>query len=151
MSVPANTDRVILDAPARASELELKEMILQADIILIPVLPSSIDTHAVARFIEELVIERKIRQRGIGVGIVANRAKTKTLTYRSLQRFLESLNLPFVTTLRDTQNYVHAAERGIGISEMWDKRTDVDKDQWSPMMEWLANAHEIKTMKHKAV
>ena len=54
----------------------------QADIILIPVLPSSIDTHAVARFIEELVIERKIRQRGIGVGIVANRAKTKTTTSR---------------------------------------------------------------------
>ena len=108
-------------------------------------------TSSSALVIEELVIERKIRQRGIGVGIVANRAKTKTLTYRSLQRFLKSLKLPFVTTLRDTQNYVHAAERGIGISEMWDKRTDVDKEQWSPLMEWLTNAHEIKIMTHKVV
>ena len=146
MSVPAETERVIFDAPARVSEPELKEMMLQVDIIIIPVLPSSIDTHAVTRFIEELIITGKVRKKGIGVGIVANRAKANTLTYRSLERFLKSLKLPFITTLRDTQNYVHAAERGIGISEMWDKRTQNDQEQWEPLMRWLNNAHSIQLM-----
>jgi len=146
MRVPTETERVIFDAPARASELELKELILQVDIIIIPVLPSSIDIHAVTRFIEELIIMGKVRKKGIGVGIVANRAKANTLTYRSLERFLKSLELPFITTLRDTQNYVHAAERGIGISEMWDKRTQNDKEQWEPLMRWLGNAHAIQLM-----
>jgi len=147
MSVPAETERVIFDAPARVSAEELNALILQVDIIIIPVLPSSIDIHAVTRFIEELLITGKVRQKGIGIGIVANRAKKATLTYRSLERFLKSLKLPFITTLRDIQNYVLAAERGIGISEMWDKRSGNDKEQWEPLMSWLDNAHEIQLMR----
>ena len=146
MSVPAETERVIFDAPARVSVEELNELILQVDIIIIPVLPSSIDIHAVTRFIEELLITGKVRQKGIRVGIVANRAKKTTRTYRSLERFLKSLKLPFITTLRDTQNYVHAAERGIGISEMWDKRTDNDKEQWELLTRWLNTAHASQLM-----
>ena len=147
MSVPAETERVIFDAPARVSAEELNELILQVDVIIIPVLPSSIDIHAVTRFIEELLITGKVRQKGIGVRIVANRAKKTTRTYRSLERFLKSLKLPFITTLRDTQNYVLAAERGIGVSEMWDKRTDNDKEQWEPLMRWLDNAQALQHMR----
>jgi chromosome partitioning protein len=150
MSVPAETERVIFDAPARVSAEELNELILQVDVIIIPVLPSSIDIHAVTRFIEELLITGKVRQKGIGVGIVDNRAKKTTRTYRSLERFLKSLKLPFITTLRDTQNYVLAAERGIGVSEMWDKRTDNDKEQWEPLMRWLDNAQALQHMRKTA-
>ena len=150
MSVPAETERVIFDAPARVSAEELNELILQVDVIIIPVLPSSIDIHAVTRFIEELLITGKVRQKGIGVGIVANRAKKTTRTYRSLERFLKSLKLPFITTLRDTQNYVLAAERGIGVSEIWDKRTDNDKEQWEPLMRWLDNAQALQHMRKTA-
>ena len=150
MSVPAETERVIFDAPARVSTEELNELILQVDIIIIPVLPSSIDIHAVTRFIEELLITGKVRQKGIRVGIVANRAKKTTRTYRSLERFLKSLKLPFITTLRDTQNYVHAAERGIGISEMWDKRTDNDKEQWEHLTRWLNSAHATQLVPQMA-
>jgi len=150
MSVPAETERVVFDAPARVSAEELNELLLQVDMIIIPVLPSSIDIHAVTRFIEELLITGKVKQKGIGVGIVANRAKKTTRTYRSLERFLKSLKLPFITTLRDTQNYVHAAERGIGISEMWDRRTDNDKKQWEPLMRWLDNAHAIRHTRETA-
>ena len=150
MSVPAETERVIFDAPARVSAEELNELILQVDIIIIPVLPSPIDIHAVTRFIEELLITSKVRQKGIAIGIVANRARKTTLTYRSLERFLKSLKLPFITTLRDTQNYVHAAERGIGISEMWDNRTDNDEEQWEPLIRWLDSAHEIQLTRQMA-
>ena len=150
MSVPAETKRVIFDAPARVSAEELNELILQVDIIVIPVLPSSFDIHAVTRFIEELLVTCKVRQKGIGVGIVANRANKATLTYRSLERFLKSLKLPFITTLRETQNYAHAAERGIGVSEMWDKRTDNDKEQWQPLVRWLDSAHQLKLMRKVA-
>ena len=146
MSVPAETERVIFDAPARVSTEELNELILQVDIIIIPVLPSPIDIHAVTRFIEELLITSKVRQKGVGVGIVANRAKKSTLTYRSLERFLKSLKLPFITTLRDTQNYVRAAERGIGISDMCHKGTDDDRKQWEPLMRWLDSAHAVQVM-----
>ena len=45
--------------------------------------------------------------------------------------------MPFLTELRDSQNYVHAAERGLGIYEMWDSRVSKDKDEWQPMLDWI--------------
>ena len=144
MRVPPETECMIIDAPAGVTGNELRDLIGYVDTIIIPVLPSSIDVHAVTRFIEELLLFGKVRQKGLNVAIVANRAKKNTLTYRSLERFLKSLKLPFVTTLRDTQNYVHAAERGIGIHEMWDKRTEADKAQWRPLMRWLEDVNVSK-------
>jgi len=137
MRVPAETDRMIIDAPAGVTGHELVDFIHLVDTIVVPVLPSSIDIHAVTRFIEELLVVGKVRKRGVNVAVVANRVKKNTLTYKALERFLKTLKLPFVTTLRDTQNYVHAAERGIGLFEMWDKRTDSDKAQWRPLVRWL--------------
>lgn len=148
MRVPPETECMIIDAPAGVSGNELRDLIAYVDTIILPVLPSSIDIHAVTRFIEELLLFGKIRQKGVNVAIIANRAKKNTLTYRSLERFLKSLKLPFVTTLRDTQNYVHAAERGIGIHEMWDKRTDSDKAQWRPLVRWLEDVR-IESVKRK--
>ena len=146
MRVPPQTDRMIIDAPAGITGHELIDLIRLVDTIIIPVLPSSIDIHAVTRFIEEVLVVGKVRQRGLNVAVVANRVKKNTLTYRALERFLKTLKLPFITTFRDTQNYVHAIERGLGIHEMWDKRTDNDKAQWRPLMRWLedVNPAEIK-------
>lgn len=150
MRVPPETERMIIDAPAGICGNELIDLIRHVDTIIMPVLPSSIDIHAVTRFIQELLLVGKVRQKGLHVAVVANRAKKNTLTYRSLERFLKTLKLPFVTTLRDTQNYVHAAERGIGIHEMWDKRTESDKEQWRPLTRWLEDASLANT-KQKAV
>lgn len=145
MRVPPETERMIIDAPAGVSGNELIDLIHYVDTIIIPVLPSSIDIHAVTRFIEELLVVGKVRQKGLNVAVVANRAKKNTLTYKALERFLKTLKLPFITTLRDTQNYVHAAERGIGIHEMWDKRTDSDKQEWRPLVRWLEDVNSIKS------
>ena len=148
MRVPPETERMILDAPAGVTGNELRDLIGYVDTIIVPVLPSSIDVHAVTRFIEELLLFGKVRQKGLSVAVVANRAKKNTLTYKALERFLKTLKLPFITTLRDTQNYVHAAERGIGIHEMWDKRTDSDKAQWRPLTRWLEDV-EVDREKKK--
>ena len=137
MRVPAETECMIIDAPASVAGNELRDLIGYVDTIIVPVLPSSIDIHAVTRFIEELLVVGKVRQKGLNVAVIANRARKNTLTYKALERFLKTLKLPFITTLRDTQNYVHAAERGIGIHEMWDKRTDSDKAQWRALTRWL--------------
>ncbi|MFK5915828.1 MAG: ParA family protein [Woeseiaceae bacterium] len=150
MRVPPETERMILDAPAGVTGNELLDLIHLVDTIIIPVLPSTIDIHAVTRFIEELLVIGKVRQKGINVAVVANRAKKNTLNYRSLERFLNTLKLPFVTTFRDTQNYVHAVERGVGIHEMWDKRTESDKAQWRPLVRWLEDVNKTN-LKRRAV
>lgn len=131
------TDRVIIDAPAGVMGQQLQEFVRQVDAILVPVLPSPIDIHAATHFIEDLLLIGKVRSFGVNVGIIANRVKKNTLVYQSLERFLATLKLPFLTSLRDTQTYVRASARGIGIYEMWDQRVQQDKLQWQPIIEWV--------------
>ncbi len=133
------TDRVIIDAPAGVMGQQLQGFVRQVDTILVPVLPSPIDIHAATRFIEDLLLIGKVRSFGVRVGVIANRVKKNTLVYQSLERFLITLKLPFLTSLRETQSYVRASARGIGVYEMWDQRVQQDKLQWQPIIEWLEN------------
>ncbi len=146
LRVPPGTERVILDAPAGVSAQDLPLFVQQVDTILVPVLPSPIDIHSATGFIRDLLLVGKVRTRGVRVGVLANRTRRNTLVYKSLERFLNTLQLPFLTTLRDTQNYVHAFERGVGIHEMWDRRVEQDKLDWLPLFNWLekvSTAHAV--------
>jgi chromosome partitioning protein len=69
--------------------------------------------------------------------VVANRVKRNTLIYQSLMRFLDTLRIPVVATLRDSQNYVRAAEMGVGIHEMKRYTVEQDLEDWQPMLQWL--------------
>jgi len=139
LRVPPMTERIVIDAPAGVMGHQVLDYLRQIDTIIIPVLPSHIDIHAATRFIEDLLLIGKIRQTGINVAVVANRVKKNTTVYSALQRFLASLNLPFITALRDTQHYVRAAGQGISIHEMWDHRAKVDQKHWEPLFNWLEN------------
>ena len=141
MRIPAETERLIIDAPAGVTGEDLHSFVQRVDTILIPVLPSPIDIHSATAFIKDLLLIGKVRNLGVRVGVIANRTRKNTLVYQSLERFLGSINLPFITSLRDNQHYVHAFERGIGIQEMWDKRVEQDKISWVPIMNWLEDIH----------
>ena len=69
--------------------------------------------------------------------MVANRIRRNTLTYQSLIRFLQTLGIPIVATLRDSQNYLRAAEQGIGLHEMKGHVVARDVVEWRPLIEWL--------------
>jgi chromosome partitioning protein len=71
------------------------------------------------------------------MGVVANRIRRNTLTYQSLIRFLQTLGIPIVATLRDSQNYLRAAEHGIGVHEMKTYIVREDIEEWQPLIDWL--------------
>ena len=96
----------------------MPELTRSADKILVPVLPSDIDIHACSRCIQNLLLVAKVHRNDNRLGIIANRVRRNTLIYQSLERFLATLDIPIVATLRDSQNYVRAAESGLGLQEM---------------------------------
>src|ERR671923_1771743 len=115
MRVPEETRELVIDAPAGASGLLLQEMLLRTHCILIPVAPSSIDIHATANFIRDLLLTGKIRTHNIRLAVVANRVRKSNPVYQPLERFLNSLNLPLLARLSDSDVFVTAAESGLGI------------------------------------
>jgi chromosome partitioning protein len=144
MRTPTETERVIIDTPAGIHGHQLIDVVRETDTVLVPVLPSPIDIHAAAHFIKDLLLVAKVRSRAIRLGVVANRVKKNTIVYRSLDRFLGTLNIPFVTMLRDTQNYVHAAEQGIGVHELKGNQAVKDRIQWKALIRWLEEGNPTK-------
>jgi chromosome partitioning protein len=115
----------------------MPELTRGADAIIVPVLPSDIDIHAFSKCIADLLLIAKVRRDENRIGVVANRVKRNTLVFQSLMRFLETLRIPVIATLRDSQNYLRAAEQGVGLHEM--KKTLVEQDlrDWEPLLGWL--------------
>jgi chromosome partitioning protein len=113
------------------------ELTRDAHKILVPVLPSDIDIHACSRCIRDLLLVAKIRRNDNRLAVIANRVKVNTLIYQSLLRFLETLGIPIVASLRDSQNYIRAAETGLGIHEMKDHQVHEDTKAWEPLTGWL--------------
>lgn len=135
LSVPGRIQRVVMDAPARTGKNQLQRYFNQADEILIPVLPSPIDIRAAGHFVGELLLEGMLKKSR--VGLVANRVRENTLIYSNLERFLRTLKVPLVAHLRDTQNYIRAAEGGRGIFEMAPYLVDRDIETWRSLIKWV--------------
>ncbi len=140
MRLPPEVERVILDAPAGVHSSQLIELTREVDTIVVPVLPSPIDIHAASHFIKDLLLLAKVRSRSVRVGVVANRVRQNTRVYQKLQRFLDSLQIPFVAQLRDTQMYVSSAEEGMGINELPAHRVHKDRAQWQRLIDWIDGA-----------
>ena len=103
-----------------------------------PVLPSDIDIHAATRLIADLLLVAKVSRRMGRLGVVANRVRENTLSHRRLGRFLDRLSIPTIGELRDSQNYIHAAEQGLGVHELQPSRARKDLRQWQSIIDWLA-------------
>jgi chromosome partitioning protein len=137
LRVPDSATHVIVDTPAALDSRELPEMTRNADKVIVPVLPSDIDIHACSRCIRDLLLVAKIRRDDDRIGVIANRIRRNTLTYQALIRFLHTLGIPIVATIRDSQNYVRAAELGVGVHEMKRYVAGEDIEQWLPLVDWL--------------
>ena len=136
MHVPEGVRQLVIDGPAGAAGLLLQEMIARAHCILVPVQPSSIDIHATANFVRDLLVMGRLRTRNVRLAVVANRVRRSTPVYQPLERFLGSLGLPFLARLPDSEVFVQAAESGIGIFEMDASACAAERQQFAPIIEW---------------
>ena len=137
LRVPSETMNLVVDSPASLNHDDLREVTRDASSILVPVLPSSIDIHAASRCIADLLLVAKIDRRDRKLAVVANRTRRNTKSFERLMRFLDSLGIPVIAILRDSQNFVHAAEAGIGICEMPPHKVKKDIEQLDQIIEWL--------------
>jgi chromosome partitioning protein len=137
LRLPASATHVIVDTPAALVAPQLPDITRGADKILVPVCPSDIDIHACSRCIRDLLLVAKVRREDERIGVIANRTKSNTRIYQTLIRFLQTLGIPIIATIRDSQNYIRAAELGVGVHEMKPYMVREDVEQWLPLIEWL--------------
>jgi chromosome partitioning protein len=129
---PKGTTHVVLDTPAGLHDKKLENVLAVADRVLVPLQPSLFDIQATHVFVQEV---RTIKPKA-KVAIVGNRVKETTVSADQLRHFLDTLGVPVLTMLRDTQLYVQLAARGATLWDVAPSRTERDLEQWAPVVKW---------------
>ena len=131
------TDLLVMDAPAGTHGRTITDMLRRVDDLIVPVLPSPIDMRACNRFLQELLSNGRISRNQTRLAIVANRVRENTRICQQLEDYLGHLDIPFVTHLRESQNYIRSAESGLGIFELAPSLVWNDVELWDPLFAWL--------------
>ena len=142
--LPWGIERVVVDSPAGLAGTELYHRISEADLVLIPILPSPIDIHAAANFIRDIRLTGCLREGDKQVLAIANRVRTNTVMFRRLNQFLQHQGLPGVTCIHDSQLYTRSAARGLGIADITRSEAREEKDRWIEIGSWIENQFAIQ-------
>jgi chromosome partitioning protein len=132
---PKGTTHVVIDTPAGLHEKRLDAVLRIADRVLIPLQPSLFDIQATHAFLNELRAHR--RAGDLDLGVVGMRVREHTIANEQLHHYTETLQVPVVAWLRDTQNYVQLAARGLTLWDVAPSRVERDLEQWQPLAAWL--------------
>lgn len=134
---PKGVSHVVIDTPAGLHGKKLEGLLRLADKLLIPLQPSLFDIQATYDFIQSLQDAAAALPKKPALALVGMRAKDGTLSVQQLQGFLQGLPIPVLGLLRDTQNYVQLAARGLTLWDVAPSRVERDLAQWQPLIEWL--------------
>jgi len=132
---PKGTTHIVLDTPAGLHGKRLDEVMKLADKVLIPLQPSIFDIHATHAFISDLLAHR--RSDRVQTAVVGMRTREGTISTDQLRNFLDSVSVPLLGFLRDTQNYVHLAAHGLTLWDVASTRFQGDREQWEPIITWV--------------
>ncbi|MCZ6803780.1 MAG: ParA family protein [Proteobacteria bacterium] len=149
LQIPKDTEILVMDTPAGTSDDRLSKFLSQAQTMVMPIIASPLDIRAAERFIYELFSLKGSINNKIKIATVANRVRENTLIAAKLEYYLDKLKLPngkqlpFMTMLRSSQNYIHAAERGLSIFELPPSKTYYDRVQWEPLLRWLSSSRSL--------
>lgn len=132
---PKGTTHVVLDTPGGLHGGRFNDVIKLADKVIVPLQPSVFDMFATHAFLDQLAEHRHASK--LQVGIVGMRVDSRTIAAEKLREFVESLGVPVLGHLRDTQNYIHLAARGLSLFDVAPSRVEKDLDQWQGICDWL--------------
>ena len=136
LKVPRPTQRVVVDTPAGLRAADLVGRLQVSDTLIVPITPSAIDIRATSDFIRDLLLIAKVRYQQRQLAILVNRSRRSRGSFKDLTHFLDSLRIPVIGYLRDTQAYLEAADRGLGVCELPD--TDPEEHaSWASVLSWL--------------
>lgn len=132
---PKGTTHVVLDTPGGLHGWRFNDVMRMATKLIVPLQAGLFDMYATRDFLDELAEKKKLAD--LDVGIVGMRVQPRTIAADKLREFVDGLGLPVLGYLRDTQNYVHLAARGLTLFDVAPGRVTRDLEQWQGICQWV--------------
>jgi chromosome partitioning protein len=132
--VPRGVTHAVLDTPAALHGDKLKLLLKSASRVVVPLQASMFDILATRAYLAEMAELKAAR--GVPIGLVGMRIDPRTRSAEQFLRFVETTGLPLITSLRDTQNYVHLAAYGLSLFDVATSRVEKDREQWQALQGW---------------
>lgn len=132
---PRGTTHVVLDTPGGLHGWRFNDVMRMATKLIVPLQAGLFDMYATRDFLNELADKKKLAD--LDVGIVGMRVQPRTIAADKLREFVDGLGLPVLGYLRDTQNYVHLAARGLTLFDVAPGRVTRDLEQWQGICQWV--------------
>jgi chromosome partitioning protein len=140
--LPPDTQRVLIDTAAGSHERELEPYLEKADVLLVPVLPSTFALDATFDFLAHLQQIPRIKRGKLPVGLVGNRLKPWTnASQEAMARLAGEAPFPLVAQLRDSQAYVLLAALGKGIFDYASENVRSHQEDWKQLLRWIKRQH----------
>ena len=134
---PRTTQRLVIDAAAAMKRKHVFELVRQADVIIVPVLPSAFDQSSTAAFLDRLHELKSIRKSKKPIGILRNRVRPRTRAAARLLRFLGRLEHQDLGGLPDRTIYNEVAADGLSIFDLPDKRAQALRADWAGLLQYV--------------
>lgn len=135
---PLGVSHLVLDTPGGLHGLALAKVAMVADAILIPVSGSVFDREAASDCWAELRAHPRVVSGRCQAAAVGMRLDRRTQAEDIASDWAASIGLTWLCSLRSSQVYVRAVENGLSIFDMPPGVTAVDREQWTPLLVWLA-------------
>jgi chromosome partitioning protein len=134
---PKGVNHVVLDTPGGMRGIDLARAVMSADAVLMPLCDSAFDRDSAAQCWAALQALPRVASGRCKVAAVGMRIDGRTKSDAALRDWAQALGLPLVGTIRDTQSYVRCIERGLTVFDLPASRTEADRAQWAPILDWL--------------
>jgi len=134
---PHGITRLVIDAPAAMKRGAIEDLVRQADVIVLPVLPSAFDEGATTRFLGRLDELKPIRKNRKPVAVLGNRMRPRSKASAELDQFLGAVGHKVVTRLRDSAAYAELARDGLSLFDMRSARAKALREEWAPLLAFI--------------
>ena len=133
-TAPKGLDRLVIDSGAGLASKSVQELLRQADLLVMPVLPSIFDETATKRFLKRVDDLKPVRRGRKPVAIVGNRMRFGTRAVAELEDFLNAQGHDIAARLRDRAAYQDVARQGLGIFDLTPARRAGIVEDWLPLI-----------------
>lgn len=134
---PKGIERLVIDTGAGLRSERVREMLKQADLIVMPVLPSVFDERATKTFLKKVDALKPVRSGRKPVGVVGNRMRARTRSEADLDTFLAKLGHQVAARFHDRAIYTEVARQGLGIFDLSPARRAGAVDDWLPLIQLI--------------